>query len=44
MFQSKDNRYVNKNVDSIIPKKMQFFLWGLIDDIVFPSYCCNFIK
>lgn len=34
MFQSKDNRYVTRNVDSAVPKKIQFFLWGLIDDQV----------
>lgn len=34
MFQSKDNRYVTRNVDSTVPKKMQFFLWELIDDQV----------
>ena len=31
MFHSKDNSCINKDVDSTISKKMQFFLWGLID-------------
>ncbi|WP_029277834.1 DUF960 family protein [Carnobacterium jeotgali] len=34
MFQSKDNRHVTRNVDSTVPKKMQLFLWELIDDQV----------
>lgn len=34
MFQSKDSCYVTRNVDFTVPKKMQFFLWGLIDNQV----------
>lgn len=34
MFHSKDNRHVTRNVDSTVPKKMQLFLWELIDDQV----------
>lgn len=34
MFNSKDNRHVTRNVDSTVPKKMQLFLWELIDNQV----------
>ena len=34
MFQSKNNRYVTRGVDDLVPVETQFYQWSLIDEQV----------